>query len=84
MDKKLEARIKRLENILYCNEDHDRKRLGQMAMNALKSITEAESLVSQIAIALDYDGSDATAEWESLDNELNSIILKLNKMGFDL
>ena len=84
MDKKLEARIKRLENILHCNEEYDRKRLGQMAMNALKSITEAESLVSQIAIALDYDDSDSTDAWESLDNELNDIILKLNKMGFDL
>ena len=84
MDKKLEYRISKLERLLKVNEVHDRDELGLKAMNAVESLSKASDLVSQIAIALDYDGNPQAQEWQSIEDKLNDIIVKVNKLGFKL
>ena len=80
----LETRVSRLERLLKTNEAHDRDELGLKAMNAVEALSKASDLVSQIAIALDYDDSPQTQEWQSIEDKLNDIIVKVNKLGFKL
>ncbi len=84
MDKKLEARIAKLEKLLKMNEVHDRDELGLRAMRALEALTKASELISQITIALDYDDNPQMSEWKSIENKLNDILVKLNKISFKL
>ena len=80
----LETRVSRLERLLKTNEAHDRDELGLKAMNAVEALSKASDLVSQIAIALDYDDSPQTQGWQSIEDKLNDIIIKVNKLGFKL
>ena len=84
MDKRLEFRVAKLEKLLKVNEVHDRDELGLKAMSAVEALSKASDLVSQIAIALDYDDDPQTQEWQSIEDKLNDIIVKLNKLGFKL
>ena len=83
-NKKLEARLAKLEKLLKMNEAHDRDELGLKAMNAAEALVKSIDLISQIAIALDYDDSPQMKEWQSIENELNDILVKLNKISFKL
>lgn len=80
----LDTRVSRLERLLKTNEAHDRDELGLKAMSAVEALSKASDLVSQIAIALDYDDSPQTQEWQSIEDKLNDIIIKVNKLGFKL
>lgn len=84
MGNKLESRIAKLEKLLKVNEVHDRDELGLKAMSAVEALSKASDLVSQIAIALDYDDSPQVQEWQSIEDKLNGIIVKVNKLGFKL
>lgn len=84
MDKKLESRIAKLERLLKVNEDHDRDELGLKAMTAVESLSKASDLVSQIAIALEYDDSPQAPEWKSIEDKLDDMIVNVNKLGFKL
>lgn len=80
----LENRISKLERCLISNEAHDRDELGFKAMNAAEAVSKASDLVSQIVIALDYDNDPKTPDWRSLEDKLNDILVKLNKLSFKL
>lgn len=84
MDKKLEARIAKLEKLLKVNEVHDRDELGLKAMRAAEALSKASDLVSQITIALDYDDNPQMKEWQSIEDKLNDMLVKLNKLSFKL
>lgn len=84
MYKKLEAKISRLESMLKIKESYDRNELQLKAMHAVDALSKASDLVSQIVISLDYDASTKTQEWRSLEDRLNYIIAKINKLGFKL
>lgn len=84
MNNKLEAKISRLESILKIKESYDRDELQLKAMQAVEALSKALDLVSQITISLDYDDSTKTQEWRSLEDRLNYIIAKINKLGFKL
>ena len=80
----LENRISKLEKLLKINETHDRDSLGIQAMHAAESVSKASDLISQITIALDYDEDPLMPEWKSLEDKLNDILVKLNKLSFKL
>lgn len=84
MNNKLEAKISRLESILKIKESYDRDELQLKAMRAVEALSKASDLVSQITISLDYDDSTKMQEWQSLEDKLNNIIAKINKLGFKL
>ena len=84
MNNKLEAKISRLESILKIKESYDRDELQLKAMQAVEALSKASDLVSQITISLDYDDSTKMQEWQSLEDRLNNIIAKINKLGFKL
>ena len=84
MNNKLEAKISRLESILKIKESYDRDELQLKAMQAVEALSKASDLVSQITISLDYDDSAKMQEWQSLEDRLNGIIAKINKLGFRL
>lgn len=84
MNKKLETRVAKLEKLLKINEAHDRDELGLKAMRAAEALSKASDLVSQIAIALDYDDSPQMQEWQSIEDKLNDVLVKLNKLSFKL
>ena len=84
VNNKLENRITKLEKLLKINEEHDRDRLGITAMKAVEYVTKASDLVSQIIIALNYDDDKLLSEWESVEDKLNDMVVKLNKLGFKL
>lgn len=84
MNNKLEAKISRLESILKIKESYDRDELQLKAMQAVEALSKASDLVSQITISLDYDDSTKTQEWQYLEDRLNNIIAKINKLGFKL
>lgn len=84
MYNKLEQRVAKLETLLKINEAHDRDELGLKTMNAVESLSKASDLVSQIAIALEYDDSPQAPEWKSIEDKLNDIIVNVNKLGFKL
>ena len=66
------------------SESHDRDELQLKAMRAVEALSKAADLVSQVAIALDYDDNTQTQEWQSLEYNLNGMIKKLNKLSFRL
>ena len=80
----LENRISKLEKLLKINETHDRDSLGIQAMHAAEFVSKASDLISQITIALDYDEDPLMPEWKSLEDKLNDILVKLNKLSFKL
>ena len=80
----LESRIAKLEKLLKINEAHDRDELGLKAMNAAEALSKASDLISQITIALDYDDHPQMPEWRSIEDKLNDILVKLNKLSFKL
>ena len=80
----LESRLAKLEKLLKINEAHDRDELGLKAMNAAEALSKASDLISQITIALDYDDDPQTPEWRSMEDKLNDILVKLNKLSFKL
>ena len=85
MNKKLEAKVSRLEKLLKISESHDRDELQLKAMRAVEALSKATDLVSQIVIALDFDDdSHQMQEWQSLEHVLNDIIKNVNKLGFKL
>ena len=84
VNNKLENRIARLEKLLKINEAHDRDKLGITAMKAVEHVTKASDLISQIVIALNYDDDPLLQEWKSVEDKLNDIVVKLNKLGFKL
>ena len=84
MNNKLEAKISRLESILKIKESYDRDELQLKVMRAVEALSKATDLVSQVAIALDYDDSHQTQEWQSIEDRLNGIITKINKLAFKL
>ena len=84
MDKKLEAKVAKLEKLLKINESHDRDELGLKAMHAAEALSKASDLVSQITIALDYDDNPQMKEWQSIEDKLNDMLVKLNKLSFKL
>ena len=84
MDKKLEAKVAKLEKLLKINESHDRDELGLKAMRAAEALSKASDLVSQITIALDYDDNPQMKEWQSIEDKLNNMLVKLNKLSFKL
>ena len=84
MNKKLEYRIAKLESLLKVNEAHDRDELGLKAMRAVEALSKASDLMSQIAIALEYEDNPQTQEWQSIEDKLNDMIVKVNKLGFKL
>ena len=84
MNNKLEAKISRLESILKIKESYDRDELQLKAMQAVEALSKASDLVSQITISLDYDDSTNAQEGQSLEDRLNNIIAKINKLGFKL
>lgn len=81
---RLEERINRLENILKTNEGFNRDELGLKAMNAVESVSKASDIISQIVISLDYENDPLMGEWKSIEDKLNDIIVKINKLGFKL
>lgn len=80
----LESRIAKLEKLLKINEAHDRDELGLKAMNAAEALSKASDLISQVTIALDYDDDPQMSEWRSMEDKLNDILVKLNKLSFKL
>lgn len=84
MNKKLEAKVAKLERLLKINEEHDRDELGLKAMRAAEALSKASDLVSQITIALDYDDDPQVKEWRSIEDKLNDMLVKLNKLSFKL
>ena len=80
----LESRVVKLEKLLKISEAHDRDELGLKAMNAAEALSKASDLISQIAIALDYDDDPQMSEWRSIEDKLNDIFVKLNKLSFKL
>lgn len=84
MNKKLEAKVAKLEKLLKINESHDRDELGLKAMHAAEALSKASDLVSQITIALDYDDNPQMKEWQSIEDKLNDMLVKLNKLSFKL
>ena len=70
--------------MLKIKESYDRNELQLKAMHAVDALSKASDLVSQIVISLDYDASTKTQEWRSLEDRLNYIIAKINKLGFKL
>lgn len=84
MDKKLEAKVAKLEKLLKINESHDRDELGLKAMHAAEALSKASDLVSQITIALDYDDNPQMKDWQSIEDKLNDMLVKLNKLSFKL
>ena len=80
----LESRITKLEKLLKINEAHNRNELGLKAMNAAEALSKASDLISQITIALDYDDHPQMSEWRSIEDKLNDILVKLNKLSFKL
>lgn len=84
MNKKLETRVAKLEKLLKINEAHDRDELCLKAMRAAEALSKASDLVSQIAIALDYDDNNQMQEWKFIEDKLNDVLVKLNKLSFKL
>ena len=50
-------------------------------MRAVEALSKATDLVSQVAIALDYDDSNQAKECKAIEDRLNNIIAKLNKLS---
>ena len=80
----LENRITRLEKQLLVNENYDKNKLGEMAMRAIEAAVKSADLVSQIRITLDNEGGKFASNWKSIEDDLNNIIIRLNKLGFKL